>query len=413
MTPDAPASPDPAAGRHIVRVRKKRRRHGRSRRLRDVWIPAAIAVMLLAILAVRYISHLMPPAPVAGYVGNAETLQEEYLEFEGKPLTNSPLLRQFQNANDLAGKGDYQGAAALLESVARKCAVPVVFYDLGLVYAQMNDHDKTVAAFRETLARDPFYESVRTSLATLRGYDRRAADPIASEAEPNDTCIQANLISLGVDVVGEISSESDTDCFRFSAPRSPRDVLRIQIKSQSTSLAPRITIYNAESQPTGEQAESPDAGAPLELLIAPRSNTTLFVEVSGNHQSKGAYALKITPTRSYDSFEPNDEIGAAHRIPTGKDLEANIMWSDDNDYYSFVAERNGRVSVRVEAASANLRPGVALFGPNRQPMEVSADAGDSAMKLTRTIEAAEGQVYYVNVSGRNQTTGSYRLSVIQ
>src|SRR5579883_1010085 len=142
MTPDAPASPDPAAGRRVVRVRKKRRRHGKSRLLRDVWIPAALIVLILAILVVRYISHLAPPAPVVGYIGSPETLQQEYLEFEGKPLTNSSPVQQFRSANELAAKGDYKGAASLLEGISKMCAVPVVFYDMGLLYAQMNDRER-------------------------------------------------------------------------------------------------------------------------------------------------------------------------------------------------------------------------------------------------------------------------------
>jgi hypothetical protein len=413
MTPDAPASPDPAAGRPTVRIRKKRRTHGRRRLLRDLWVPSAIVIVLLAILAVRYISHLAPASPVIGYIGNPESLQQEYLDFEGKPLANASVAQQFQHAGDLAAKGDYKDAISILEGISKRCAVPAVFYDIGLLYAQMNDHDKAVAAFRETLARDPFYEAVRNSLASLRGFDTHSADPISSESEPNDTCLTANLISRETDVVGEITSTDDVDCFRFSAPRSPRDVLRIEIRSHSTSLAPRLVIYNADQQATGESAESADPGSPLSLLIAPRANTTMYVEVSGSHKTLGAYGLRIIATKSYDRYEPDDDIGSARHIPVDKELEANIMCSDDHDFYSFVADRSGKMPITVETETNGLHPDLDILGPDQLTIPSVPGPGESATKMVRTINVTENQTYYAHVSGRAKSTGNYRLTVGQ
>jgi len=378
--------------------------------IRDLWIPLVFAAAVLAILAVRFVAHMAPVVQLVGYVGNPETLQQEYLQFEGKPLPNAAAAQEFQYASSLAGKGQFGNATALLEALSKRCAVPVVFYDLALLYAQMNDHNKAVNAFRETLARDPNYLPVRNSLASLRGFEPHSADPITSESEPNDTCVAANLVSRDIDVVGEISNADDKDCFRFIAPPSPRDVVRIEIKSQSISLAPRITIYNVSGQPTGEALETADAGAGLSLLIAPPPNTTSFVEVSGNHRSFGAYALRITGTHAFDDFEPNDDLASAHRVPVGKELAANIMWNDDKDFYSFVADQGGKMTVTVEA-SGKLLPALVLYGPDRQPIQFAAGAAESGGKIVRTIDAQETQGYYFQVWGQSGTTGEYKFSV--
>jgi hypothetical protein len=373
-----------------------------------LWLAALVLAAGAAIWGVRYFSHLKSPGQIAGYIASPEVLTQEYLQFEGKPLGNLAAEQQFQQASILTGKGDFKGAALLLEGISKKCAEPVVFHDLGVLYAQMNDHDRALHAFREALARDPDYAPVRLGLINLHGFTPHEADPVTAESEPNDTYLTANLISLGVDVVGEITTPEDLDCFRFSAPPAPRDLLRVEVKSQSVSLAPRLTVYDDTGHPTGETAESPDPGAGLILLISSQPNSTMYVEVAGTRGSVGAYALKVTATRSFDRFEPNDEIGAARPIVVGQTIDANIMDSKDTDFYSFVADRTGKMVVTLRSQSKSLVPAFTTFGPNKQPIEYAAEESE---KVTRSIDVLEHEVYYLEVWGQAKSSGPYTLSV--
>lgn len=411
MTPDAPPSSDPSPQVRPVRIRRKKRRRGRSRFLRDLWIPGIVVLAAAAILGVRYLSHLSSFGQVAGYIGNSDVLEQEYLYYEGKPLNSLAETQQFRQAFALTGKGDFKGAAQVLEAVSRQCAEPVVFHDIGILYAQMGDRDRALNAFREALARDPNYAPVHLILNSLRGFDPHAADPVTAEVEPNGTSVTANLISMDADVVGEISTEDDVDCYRFSAPPAPRDVLRVEVKIQSMTLAPRITIYDEYGHPTGEALETQNAGSALTLRISPRPNSTRFVEIGGSHQSTGAYALKITAERAFDQYEPNDDIGAARNIVVGRELEANIMTAEDVDFYTFVADRTGKMTVTLRSRSDSLIPGLAVYGPNQQLIQEGANTGEQGRTITRSIGVQETKFYYVQVSGQAKSSGNYILIV--
>jgi hypothetical protein len=362
-------------------------------------------------LGIGYLSQLRPHGEVAGYISSSEVLTQEYLKFEGKPLRDLPAEQAFERAAVLAGKGDFKGAALLLETISKPCAEPVVFHDLGVLYAQMNDHDRALKAFREALARDPNYAPLKLILHSLRGFTPHEADPVAAEVEPNGAYLTANLISLGVDVAGEISTPDDVDWFRFSAPPVPRDILRVEIGRRSATLAPRIAIYDDIGRPAGQSAESSEPGASLNLLISPKPNTTVYVEVRGTRGSIGAYGLKVTATRSFDRFEPNDDIASARPIEVGQTIDANIMTAEDTDFYSFVADRTGQLEVTVQGQSRTLIPALTTFGPDQEAIQYAVDSLEPGAKVVRPIMVMEHEVYYLQVWGQAKSSGPYTLVV--
>ena len=274
MTPDAPPPPIAGPPRRGVRVRRKRRRHGIPRVFQDLVLPVLLVVAVAAIFGVRYLSRLSAPEKLPGYITSTQTLTQEYFQFEGHSLRDLGPQQQFEQAAALAGRGDFKAAIHLLEGISRDCAVPVVFQDLGVLYARINDHRRALDAFREALARDPNYAPVHLSLSSLPGFSVHEADPVTMEAEPNDTIANANLISLDAPVLGEISSQNDMDYYRFSAPQAPRDVLRIEITNQSPALSLHLSVSDEAGRPTGENADSPDAGEGVSLAISPKPNST-------------------------------------------------------------------------------------------------------------------------------------------
>jgi hypothetical protein len=377
----------------------------------DLLFPVLLVVAVAAILGVRYLSRLSPAEKLAGYVSNPQVLMQEYFQFEGRSLRELGMQQQFEQATLLAGRGDLKGAILLLESISKQCAVPAVFQNLGVLYAHANDHRRAINAFREALARDPNYAPVRLSLSSLPGFTVHEADPVASEVEPNDTQAAANLISLDAPVMGEISNPHDLDYYRFSAPRAPRDVLRIEIANHSPALALHATVSDEAGQPTGEIADSPGPGAGLSLLISPKPNSTRYLQVMGKGGSTGRYSLKVTPTRAFDRYEPNDDMSSAFTIQIGQLIEANIMTGEDTDFYSFTTEDAGSREVTVQSQSDALRPAMAIFGPDGQPIGFAIDATEQGQRISRPLDTAEKTVYYVQVWGRAASAGPYTLIV--
>jgi hypothetical protein len=87
------------------------------------------------------------------------------------------------------------------------------------------------------------------------------------------------------------------------------------------------------------------------------------------------------------------------------------MTSADTDYYSFMAETSGNLTVTLQSQSDSLLPALAIFGSDGQPMQYAVDATEQGSRIVREIDAAEHTVYYLQVWGRSKTAGAYMLSV--
>ena len=124
--------------------------------------------------------------PISGYTSNTATVLQEYLHFYGKPLNNADIERLCNQANQRVAAKDYSNAVGLLEQVSKVAAVPVVFNNLGVLYAEVNDRSRSINAFREALARDMDYQPVRLNLDRLKDIMALGADPVSREVESNN-----------------------------------------------------------------------------------------------------------------------------------------------------------------------------------------------------------------------------------
>ena len=240
--------------------------------------------------------------PIVGYVASTPIMTQEYAHFYGKPLNNPGIEQAFDQANQRVKGEDYVNAVELLEQVSKVAAVPVVFNNLGVLYAELYDTSKAINAFREALARDIDYPAVRSNLKRLKDVIALGADPVTREVEPNDNAALANTIAPGKAVEGEIDSAfNDVDYFRVTTPPAPRDTISIEIANRSAKLVPALKIFDAEGRITGWGKVAAQPGSSLQQTIAPAPNTTLYLEVSGHDGSAGAYTLLVRPMKLFDA----------------------------------------------------------------------------------------------------------------
>ena len=351
-------------------------------------------------------------APMNGYIGSLDTLKQEYLHFHGKPLKNPAVERLFGLANQRIALQDYESAALLLETVANDAAVPVIFNDLGVLYAQLNDQSRAINSFREALARDIDYQPVRLNLDRLRAMTANAADPVSREIEPNNSPAYANVITVGKPVQGEIArGVGDLDYFRVTTPPAPRDQLRITIEPHSPELSPALRIFDSERRLTSMTADVKASGNTLTYLFAPPPNTTFYLQVSASGNSSGNYTLKVMQLRAFDNYEPNDDIFNARRIEVGRTIEANIMDPEDTDYFSFVAAHTGPVHVTIHNRSTTLIPALTTYSPEMRNIGFGPDIRTPGAHLRHSFDVVESQMYYLQVWSENNTAGEYSLTI--
>jgi hypothetical protein len=370
----------------------------------------------VAAAAGLWFHHQLPDGKRAkalpGYISQAATLDQEYNRLHGAILKDNEVRLQFAQAADLAARGEYNGALLLLETVSKKAAVPVVFNDMGVLYAELKDRALAVRAFREALARDLDYAPVRQNLERLKGFTSNAADPVSSEIEPNNNIENANVIAVNKPVEGEIAAlDNDVDVFKVTSPPAPRDLLVIRLENRSKTLAPRLSVYDEEGAilPWGKDVNQP--GASLTQYLAPQPNTTLYLYVYGFGSSSGAYTLTVKTLKAFDAFEPNDDIYSARQIALGREIEANIMDADDIDFYSFIGPRNGTVAIDIGSRSGTLIPALSTFGPDMRLSGFGPDIRTPGASLHHTLPVREGSTYYIQVWPQAKSSGEYSLKI--
>src|SRR4051812_7169367 len=158
---------------------------------------AIVALVIIVSVIVARSGRGKPKAgPLDGYQRDVAVLTEEYRRYHGKLLHDPEVEHQFQLAGEQVSRKNYAAAIEILNGAATQAAVPIIFNNLGALYAAVGDRARAITAFREALARDGNYGPVRDNIAKLRGFTSDEADPVTHEIEPNNNEILANLIGV-------------------------------------------------------------------------------------------------------------------------------------------------------------------------------------------------------------------------
>jgi hypothetical protein len=351
-------------------------------------------------------------APIKGYISDIAMLRQEYVQYHGKQLHSPQVEQRFEMVNERIRQQDYESAALLLENITQDAALPVVFNNLGVVYAQLNDRSRAIGAFREALARDIDYKPVRLNLDRLRTMTGNDADPVTREIEDNSSPALANIISLNKPVEANIAPQvNDLDYFRVTTPPAPRDRIRIIVEPHSPQLSLVLRIYDSERRITDMEADVRESGKTLTFEFGPPPNTSYYLQISGANHTSGPYTLKVVPQHAFDGYEPNDEIFNSRRIEISQEVQANIMDGTDTDYYSFIAPRTGQVNVTIRNRSTTLIPALTTFSPEMRNIGFGPDIRTPGATLRHTFDVVENQTYYLQVWSENNTAGEYSLIV--
>jgi hypothetical protein len=381
---------------------------------RLVWLAATAVLLLVVISTAAAIRRWRAPAaarPLNGYDSNAETFRSQYHDFYGKLMSDPNAERLFEQAATAVAVRQFAEAAGDLLEASKEAPLPVVFIDLGIVLGEMQDRAGAAAAFREAISRLPDDPILLQNLARLGGVDVEASRPVAEEAEPNNSLSDANVIALQTDVPAAIpEGTADVDCFRFVTPPGPRDHIAIEIENRSPTLELGMRLYDGSQRlAMDHRAEGP--GKRILEYIAPRPNTTWYLEIWSAHDSGGGYTVRVSPLRAFDDYEPNDNIFAATHIQPGTTIRANIMDVADTDFYSFESQATGTVTIELENRSETLIPALSTFGPDKRNTGFGPDVRTPGGSLRHTMAVEAYRTYYLQVWSQSRTIGEYSLTI--
>ena len=145
----------------------------------------------------------------------------------------------------------------------------LVFNDLGALYARRGENARAINAYRAAFGIDNDYQPARANLARLGGL-LNTPPAVSQEVEPNDNYLLANVVTMNKPVEAEISAYNDVDCFRFQTPASPRDILALEIESQSDSFLPAIGVFDENDRFLGWTSNAHAPHAPITHYFSPR-----------------------------------------------------------------------------------------------------------------------------------------------
>jgi tetratricopeptide (TPR) repeat protein len=384
------------------------------------WWLGAVAVPIMVAIIAKYPFKGESPVPGTTYIGSVTVIEQQYQQYVGQPLTDPDLKSKIEQANELGAKSDFQGAAALVKEIAQKVPVPALLNNLGVFYQGAGDQQRAKNAYQQALEKDPNYGPARANLKALEEL-RSAPQPTNvvavthQEHEPNNEIFQANAIQLGMGIAATIADSSDKDTFAFKTPPKYRDWIEVSLENQSTTLIPRIEVFNADKSSMGAKGAD-TAGANLKYFFVGQPDSTYYAQIAPNccGQTYGAYSLLVQARKAYDAYEPNDDIRHAASIALGKTIEANIMDPGDADYYQFRTSKGGNVLVSVVNRSTTLKPQIDVFDSDRSSVGGSP-ASTPGADHRYSFSSRPDSTYYVEISpgccGPNQ--GDYSLTVAE
>jgi len=252
------------------------------------------------------------------------------------------------------------------------------------------------------------------ALESLQATPPRNVAVEAQENEPNNDMLTTNGVPLGKWITGSIGAGDDDDYFVFTTPKAHRDWIRVELKNRSTTLEPRIRLYNAEKTYLGDQYKTTSGADVTYSFVAPPS--TNYIARVSNYYGKnvGVYLLRVVATKAYDAHEPNEDILHAAPIAIGANVNAGIMDGGDGDYYKIATgEKEASMLIEVANKSTTLRPQITLYDANKTNLgsQYNTTGGGN---ISYAFKAAPKAAYYIRVRDYyGKAAGDYTLSIME
>jgi hypothetical protein len=276
--------------------------------------------------------------------------------------------------------------------------------ELSQLVSQLTENSKQFNQKIMTIKKDYQYKKLTAETSQQMDIENQ-------ETEPNDTLLIPNRMPLNSWVQSEISSGSaaDADYFVFQSPATYRDFIRIELQNRSTTLAPRIELFDA-NKTSLFALDNSTAGGNIEkvFLVAPESNYYLQVrQYYGT--ATGQYWLRVIPLKTYDEFEPNESILVARKIPWNKPIIANIMDNRDLDFYQLQAPQDGTAVLKLDNLSTTLAPRILLFDENKS-LIFNRSRDTAGANMSENLKVIKGKAYYLQVTVHYSGYGKYQLT---
>jgi hypothetical protein len=310
--------------------------------------------------------------------------------------------------NCIDGARDGVSQAALVATSVHEAAAARARGDSGTA-------DEKVAQARQAIARIGDSEVVLArAVADATVANGGTGQPDSGTAVTgNNTVLTPVTIAMGGPIAGDVAAGGTSYFFRFQYDdeKKRRDYIRIRIENLTTTLQPQLRVYHADKSVFQNWAGANAAGADVASTFGATPGESFIIEITGIYNSTGRYRLFVEAQHLYDQYEPNDDAFTATPLKTGVTIDANIMDSNDQDWYRISGISGKSATVRLINKSSSLQPKVMVRRSDKSIQSNWQGANAAGADLSITFDTEAGQEYYVIVGSDNWTSGAYRLTV--
>ncbi len=244
------------------------------------------------------------------------------------------------------------------------------------------------------------------------------------EIEPNDDLSsQAMEISLNTEYTGNLTTENDTDYFKFRTDSKQK----VWIKFSHSKTNTNDTLWKAALFDDSDAAllniDSSGANASLTSDCVRLPAGDYYVRVNAYYWSNLDYTFSVCSEEEDSSTEdePNNDYAAATPISLGSSITGNIQSENDVDFYQFTLENTG--SIQVTFSHQKIDDNATFWRyelynvdsseafQNTEEQSTISITGNSVENIVSKWESLPAGTYYLKVYGYYYNNNDYQISV--
>ncbi|NLF30538.1 MAG: hypothetical protein GX591_06585 [Planctomycetes bacterium] len=209
---------------------------------------------------------------------------------------------------------------------------------------------------------------------------------------------------------GQIAGAADCGLYSFVMPADGRFTL--EMNAAGGTLDPVLELYDTYGRRLMWNDNASRTGRDSLISLRARTGEMFYVKAAGNGNSSGGYTLRLTSDPVDDYGDTNVTAGqlGVNRLGQGG-RRGWVNYGQDVDLMRLVATRTGVMNVAMAALGpdTSLSGSLAVTDADANVLSDSGGVGASQAQLAFNVTA--GQVYYVRISGTDQSVGRYAILV--
>jgi hypothetical protein len=249
--------------------------------------------------------------------------------------------------------------------------------------------------------------SARDGNASASLYNVTVSIDTSDVYECNDNLQTATQIELNEVKSAAIRTPGDVDYYKFNVPRSC--IILYKFENVPSDMRMQGRIYDANGIEVGNSFVYGSQGQNYtwETKVCQGGLYRLQVSARDGNASASLYNVTVSIDTS-DVYECNNTFLEAKIIPCNTPVFASIKSSNDVDYYKFLVQQSGNVTLTISNVPSNID----IEGQFRNDLNIqignSFSAGDG-QSIIATFNAPQQGMYYFYLTDDESNGDLYKL----